>query len=169
MVFIVVLALCYCFLILWFSSLFSFLILVNDIGMSQVRFSNIIMIKLDGFFRMIHRYISLAMSLKKILLGYRLAHFFFQNSYSSTNISVYHAQSIQFYIITGPVWQCLLGGWKWVEMSRTCRSKLSEMSPYYQKWIKNGSEMGSHYQKWVKNWSEMGPNYKNLEAFVIYL
>ena len=36
---------------------------------------NIIMIKLDGFFRMIHQYIGLAMSLKKIVLGMRLAQF----------------------------------------------------------------------------------------------
>ena len=27
-------------------------------------------------------------------------------------------------------------------------SKLSEMGPNYQKWVKNGSEMDLYYQKW---------------------
>ena len=62
-----------------------------------MRFSNIIMIKLDRFFRMIHRYIDLAMSLKKNCARLSPRTIFFK-THSSTNISVYHAQSIQFYI-----------------------------------------------------------------------
>ena len=34
-------------------------------------------------------------------------------------------------------------------------SKLSEMGPNYQKWVKNGPEMGPDYQKWFRNGSEM--------------
>ena len=51
----------------------------------------IIMIKLDGFFRMIHKYIGLAMSLKNIVLACGSHNIF--KTHSSTNIFVYHARS----------------------------------------------------------------------------
>ena len=58
------------------------------------------MIKLNGFFRMIHKNIDLAMSFEKIVLGICLAQFF-AKTHSSTNIFEYHTQSIQFYIKLG--------------------------------------------------------------------
>ena len=66
--------------------------LCKDIGMSQVSFSNIIMIKLDGFLRIIHKYIGRAMSFeKKMCEAIAEDYFFFQT----------HAQSIQFHIKIG--------------------------------------------------------------------
>ena len=61
---------------------------------------NIIMIKLDGFFHTIHKDIGLAVSLKDIMLSLRLRTISFK-TYSLTNIFVYRAQSIQFYIKLG--------------------------------------------------------------------
>ena len=55
------------------------------------------MIKLDGFFHTIHKDIGLAVSLKDIMLSLRLRTISFK-IYSLTNIFVYRAQSIQFYI-----------------------------------------------------------------------
>ena len=61
---------------------------------------NIIMIKLNGFFRMIHKYIGLAMSFEKNLLGIRLGQFF-AKPHSLTYIFIYHTQSIKVYIKLG--------------------------------------------------------------------
>ena len=58
------------------------------------------MIKLNEFFRMIHKYIGLSMSFEKIVLGIRLAQFF-AKTHSLTNIFVYYIQSIQFYVKLG--------------------------------------------------------------------
>ena len=58
------------------------------------------MIKLDGFFHTIHKDIGLAVSLKDIMLSLRLRTISFK-TYSLTNIFVYRAQSIQFYIKLG--------------------------------------------------------------------
>jgi len=68
---------------------------VSDIGQhTEMSEKNIIMIKLDGFFRTILKDIDLAMSFENIMLDA-----IFCKTHSSTNIFLHHAQSIQFYII----------------------------------------------------------------------
>ena len=93
-------------LFLWFPVLFGFKVIhfffvvtsaVKFQGMVSKGFPplfqsdshNIIMIKLNGFFRIIHKYIGLAMSFEKIVLGIRLAQFL-AKTHSLTNIFVYH-------------------------------------------------------------------------------
>ena len=61
---------------------------------------NIIMMKLNGFFCMIHKYIGPAISFGKIVLGICLAQFFVK-THSLTSIFEYRTQSIQFYIKLG--------------------------------------------------------------------